>query len=56
MEFKCGSWKVMKNKIIWAVLHLQTKETEKISARVEVRAVSAHECQPLISLTFYHRT
>ena len=29
MEFKCGSWKVMKNKITREVLHLQTKEKGK---------------------------
>ena len=29
MEFKCGSWEAMGNKVIWAVLHLQTKETGK---------------------------
>ena len=56
MEFKCGLCKVMKNKIIWAVLHLQTKEKEKISSWLEVRVVRAHECQPLISLTFYGTT
>ena len=49
MEFKCGSWKVMKNKIIWAVLHLQTKEKgKKISSRVEARVLTTY-----ISLTFY---
>ena len=26
---KCGSWEAMENKVIWAVLHLQTKETGK---------------------------
>ena len=43
MELKCGSWKVMKNKITWAVLHLQTKEKrEKISSRVEVRVSTTY--------------
>ena len=26
---KCGSWEAMENKVIWAVLHLKTKETGK---------------------------
>ena len=30
MEFKCGSREAIENKVIWAVLHLQTKETEKM--------------------------
>ena len=25
----CGSWEAMESKVIWAVLHLQTKETRK---------------------------
>ena len=25
----CGSWEAMENKVIWAVLRLQTKETGK---------------------------
>ena len=29
MEFKCGSWKAIENKIILAVLNLQTKEIGK---------------------------
>ena len=27
--FKCGSWEAMENKVIWAILYLQTKETGK---------------------------
>ena len=27
--FKCGSWEAMENKVIWAILYLQTKETRK---------------------------
>ena len=45
MEFKCGSWKVMKNKITWAVLHLQTKEKGK-----KFPFGLKFECQPLIYL------
>ena len=45
MEFKCGSWKVMKNKITWAVLHLQTKEKGK-----KFPLGLKFECQPLIHL------
>ena len=46
---------------IWNALekHSSAKWTDtrhKLSARVEVRAVSVHESQPLISLTFYYRT
>ena len=45
MEFKCGSWKVMENKIIWAILHLQTKEKGK-----KFPLGLKFECQPLIYL------
>ena len=45
MEFKCGSWKVMKNKITWAVLHLQTKEKGK-----KFPLGLKFDCQPLIYL------